>query len=212
MLPLDRSGQRQGLAMKRYTPTQDEMKSRIARFKDVVPTKARHALDKGIPPEVLEMITAKTTRNIMSPGALPGTLSPKPSVIGGDAGVFRLGIVTCPPGNGPGLHVHYKTHETFMALTGKWEIQWGDKGEETTLLEPFDLIAVPPRVTRRFVNVGSEDAHLLVIIQGKAEEFDDVDRVPGTAAAIAAKHGAQMVRTLESLGWKFTIGVEEPVA
>jgi mannose-6-phosphate isomerase-like protein (cupin superfamily) len=198
--------------MKRWTPTQAEMKSRIARFKDVVPTKNRHAADKGIPAEVLEMITAKTTRNIMSPGALPGTLSPTPPVIGGDAGVFRLGVVTCPPGNGPGLHVHYKTHETFMALTGRWEIQWGDKGEETTVLEPFDLIAVPPQVTRRFVNVGAGDAHLLVIIQGRQEDFDDVDRVPETAAAIARKFGPEMVRTLQSLGWKFTIGAEEPVA
>jgi uncharacterized RmlC-like cupin family protein len=197
--------------MQRWTPTQAEMKSRIARFKAVVPTKARHAADKGIPAEVLEMITAKTTRNIMSPGALPGTLSPSPPVVGGDAGVFRLGIVTCPPGNGPGLHVHYKTHETFMALSGRWEIQWGDKGEETTALEPYDLIAVPPRVTRRFVNVAAEDAHLLVIIQGKTEDFDDVDRVPETAAAIARKFGPEMVRTLESLGWKFTIGAEETV-
>jgi uncharacterized RmlC-like cupin family protein len=197
--------------MQRRTPTQQEMKSRIARFNEVVPTKARHALDKGIPAEVLEMITAKTTRNIMSPGALPGQLSPTPPVIGGDAGVFRLGIVTCPPGNGPGLHVHYKTHETFMALTGRWEIQWGDNGEETTMLEPFDLIAVPPLVTRRFVNRSDADAHLLVIIQGKPEDFDDVDRVPETAAAIARKHGPDMVRRLESLGWKFTIGVEETV-
>jgi mannose-6-phosphate isomerase-like protein (cupin superfamily) len=197
--------------MKRFTPTQAEMKARIARFKDVIPTKTRHAQDKGIPPEVMEMMTAKTTRNIMSPGALPGQLSPRPAVEGGDAGVFRLGIVTCPPGNGPGLHVHYKTHETFMALTGRWEIEWGDQGQETTLLEPFDLIAVPPGVTRRFVNRGDEDAHLLVIIQGRPEDFDDVDRVPETAAAIAGKHGPAMVKTLESLGWKFTIGVEEPV-
>jgi len=195
--------------MERWTPSQEEMKSRIARFKDVVPTKSRHAEALGIPPEVLEMITARTTRNIMSPGPLPGQLSPKPAVEGGDAGVFRLGIVTCPPGNGPGLHVHYKTHETFLALSGRWEIQWGDKGEEKIVLEPYDLIAVPPRVTRRFVNLANEDAHLLVVIQGKAEDFDDVDRVPETAAAIARKFGPQMVRTLESLGWKFTIGVEE---
>ena len=198
--------------MERWTPSQEEMKSRIARFKDAVPTKARHAEALGIPPEVLEMITARTTRNIMSPGPLPGQLSPKPPVLGGDAGVFRLGIVTCPPGNGPGLHVHYKTHETFLALSGRWEIQWGDKGEETIVLEPYDLIAVPPRVTRRFVNVASEDANLLVIIQGKPEDFDDVDRVPETAAAIARKFGPEMVRTLERLGWKFSIGVEETVA
>jgi uncharacterized RmlC-like cupin family protein len=191
-------------------PTQQEMKSRIARFKDLVSTKARHAEGKGIPVEVLEMITAKSTFNIMSPENLGGTLSPKPPIIGGDAGVFRLGVVTCPPGNGPGLHVHWRTHETFMALTGKWEIIWGDKGEEKILLEPFDTIAVPPEVTRTFVNISNEDAHLLVIIQGEMGKFDDVGRVPETAEKIAKKFGPEMVKKLESLGWQFTLDANAP--
>jgi uncharacterized RmlC-like cupin family protein len=195
---------------KTQRPTQEEMKSRIARFKDLVSTKAKHAEGKGIPAEVLEMITAKSTFNVMSPEGLGGQLSPKPPVAGGDAGVFRLGIVTCPPGNGPGLHVHWKTHETFMALTGKWEVLWGDKGEEKTVIEPFDLIAVPPQVTRTFINVSDADAHLLVIIQGKKEEFDDVGRVPETAQKVAQKYGPEMVRKLESLGWQFTLDANAP--
>lgn len=194
--------------MKRWTPTQEEMRKRLARFNELVPTKKRIQDELGIPADVMEMITAKVTRNIMSPGPLPGQLSPKPAVEGGDAGVFRLGIVTCPPGQGPGLHVHYRTHETFMALTGKWEIQWGDRGEESLVLEPFDLLAVPPCVTRRFVNLASEDAHLLVIIQGQPEDFDDVDRVQSTAKAIVERYGQSMLEKLEAHGWKFTIGVE----
>ena len=198
--------------MERWTPTQAEMKSRIARFAEVVPVKKQHLEEKGIPPDVLEMIMAKTTRNVMSPGPLPGQLSPRPAVEGGDAGVFRLGIATCPPDQGPGLHVHYRTHETFIALSGRWEIQWGDRGEESTMLELYDLIAMPPKVTRRFINRSAEDAHLMVIIQGQREEFDDVDRVPQTAAAIAEKYGQGMVDKLESLGWKFTIGLEHAPA
>lgn len=195
--------------IERWCPSQEEMKSRIARFNEVVPVKKHHLEQKGIPAEVIEMIQAKTTRNIMSPGPLPGQLSPKPAVEGGDAGVFRLGIATCPPGQGPGLHVHYKTHETFMALTGRWEIQWGDHGEESITLEHLDLVAMPPRVTRRFVNVSDTDAHIMVIIQGKREEFDDVDRVPATAEAIAATYGQGMLDKIKLLGWKFTIGVED---
>jgi uncharacterized RmlC-like cupin family protein len=95
-----------------------------------------------------------------------------------------------------------------MALTGKWEVQWGDHGEESVILDHLDLIAVPPRVTRRFINRSNEDAHLMVIIQGQREEFDDVDRVPETAEAIAKKYGQGMVDKLENLGWKFTIGRE----
>jgi mannose-6-phosphate isomerase-like protein (cupin superfamily) len=198
--------------MERWTPTQEQMKSRIARFKDLVSTKSRIAEEKGIPMDVMEMITAKTTRNVMSPGPLPGQLSPKPAVEGGDAGVFRLGIVTCPPGQGPGLHVHYHTHETFMTLTGRWRIEWGDKGEESTVLEHLDLIAVPPGVTRRFVNLADEDAHLLVIIQGERDKFDDVDRVKETAEKIEQVHGAAMVAKLMAAGWKFGIGREEAKA
>jgi len=156
------------------------------------------------------MITAKSTFNVMSPEGLGGQLSPKPPVVGGDAGVFRLGIVTCPPGNGPGLHVHWKTHETFMALTGRWQVLWGDKGEEKTIIEPFDLIAVPPQVTRTFINVSDADAHLLVIIQGQKEEFDDVGRVPETAQKVAQKYGPEMVKKLESLGWQFTLDANAP--
>jgi uncharacterized RmlC-like cupin family protein len=191
-------------------PTQQEMKTRIARFKDLVSTKARHAESKGIPLEVMEMITAKSTFNIMSPQDLGGTLSPTPAVVGGDAGVFRLGIVTCPPHNGPGLHVHWRTHETFMALTGKWKILWGDKGEESTILEPFDLIAVPPQVTRQFINISDQDAHLLVVIQGKLGEFDDVGRVPETAQRIAQKFGPEMVEKLQREGWQFTLDANAP--
>lgn len=194
--------------MKRFTPTQDEMKSRIARFKDLVSTKARIQERLGVPTEVMEMITAKASFNVMSPGALPGQISPKPAVEGGDAGVFRLGIVTCPPGQGPGLHVHYHTHETFMCLTGRWELQWGDKGEEATVLEHLDLIAMPPGVTRRFVNVSDDDAQLLVIVQGERDKFDDIDRVPETAEKIAQIHGRAAVDKLEAAGWRFTIGRE----
>ena len=198
------------MAARTLTPTQAQMKTRIARFKDLVSTKARHAEGKGIPAEVLEMITAKSTFNVMSPGNLGGQLSPNPPVVGGDAGVFRLGFATCPPGNGPGLHVHWKTHETFIAMTGKWEIRWGDKGEERTVIEPFDLIAVPPGVTRQFINISDRDAHLMVIIQGQPGEFDDVGRVPETAQLIEKKFGADMLTRLEDLGWQFTLEANAP--
>jgi uncharacterized RmlC-like cupin family protein len=198
------------MAVTTKTPTQAEMKTRIARFKDLVSTKARHAQGIGIPQEVMEMITAKSTFNVMSPADLGGQLSPKPAVVGGDAGVFRLGIATCPAGNGPGLHVHWNTHETFMALTGRWEIKWGDKGEESTILEPFDLIAVPPGVTRQFINLTNQDAHLLVIIQGKKGEFDDVGRVPETAEAIRQKFGEAMLKKLLDEGWQFTLDANAP--
>ncbi|MDB5867661.1 MAG: hypothetical protein JWO70_5467, partial [Betaproteobacteria bacterium] len=99
-----------------------------------------------------------------------------------------------------------------MALTGKWLIKWGDKGEESTVLEPFDLIAVPPGVTRQFINVTDQDAHLLVIIQGTLGEFDDVGRVPETADAIRQKFGTAMLQKLLDEGWQFTLDANAPPA
>jgi hypothetical protein len=58
--------------MQRYTPTQSEMKSRTARFKELVSTKSRISEKFGIPADVMEMITAKATFNVMSPGPMPG--------------------------------------------------------------------------------------------------------------------------------------------
>jgi uncharacterized RmlC-like cupin family protein len=191
-------------------PSQEEMKRRIARFRELKSTKAKHAESKGIPMEVFEIMTAKTTYNVMSPADLGGQLSPKPVVEGGDAGVFRLGIVTCPPGNGPALHMHWRTHETFIALSGKWEIRWGDEGQEKTVLEPYDLIAVPPQVTRQFINISDQEAHLMVIIQGRKGEFDDVGRLQSTADQIAQKFGLEMVKKLEKEGWTFGLEANAP--
>ena len=97
-----------------------------------------------------------------------------------------------------------------MALTGQWQIKWGDKGEESTVLGPFDLIAVPPGVTRQFINLSDKDAHLLVIIQGKKGEFDDVGRVPETAEAIRRKFGEAMLQKLLDEGWQFTLDANAP--
>ena len=65
-------------------------------------------------------------------------------------------------------------------------------------------------MTRTFKNISDQDAHLLVIIQGKADEFDDVGRVPETAERIAQKYGPEMVDKLKSLGWRFTLDANAP--
>jgi uncharacterized RmlC-like cupin family protein len=191
--------------VKTTTPTQEQMKPRIARFKELKPRGA-HFQDKlGIPFEVIRLINPKANYVVMAPEAMPGHLSPNPAVSGGDKGVFRIGIAECSPGDGPARHVHWKTHETFMALSGKWELQWGDKGEESVVLEPFDLFAMPPGVTRRFVNISDKDAHLLVIIQGQPDEFDDVGLSPEWGQRIVDKHGQEMLEKLIGHGWRFSL-------
>jgi len=192
-------------------PTQEEMKSRIARFRELKPRASHWEKDLGIPADVLRMFNPKANYVLMAPADMPGRLSPSPAIVDGDKGVIRIGIALAEAGDGPGLHVHWKTTETFMALSGRWMIRWGDEGQEHIVLDPFDMISVPPRVTRQFINVSDQDAHLLVIIQGRKEDFNDVGRLPQAAAPIIEKYGVEMIGKLEQNGWKFQLDAHAPV-
>lgn len=196
--------------MKTLRPTQEEMKKRIARFKELKPRSANLQAKTGIPMDVIRMLNPKANYVLMAPDDLPGVLSVNPEVNGGHEGILRVGMALCAPGDGPGLHVHWKTHETFMALSGKWRIDWGDEGEEHVILEPFDMMAVPPKVTRKFTNVSDQDAHLLVLIQGKKEDFNDVGRPAKAADAIIAKYGPEMIEKLKKAGWDFRLDANAP--
>ena len=195
---------------KTLRPTQEEMKKRIARFKELKPRSANLQAKTGIPMEVIRMLNPKANYVLMAPDDLPGVLSVNPEVNGGHEGILRVGMALCAPGDGPGLHVHWKTHETFMALSGKWRIDWGDEGEEHVILEPFDMMAVPPKVTRKFTNISDQDAHLLVLIQGKKEDFNDVGRPAKAADAIIAKYGPEMIEKLKKAGWDFRLDANAP--
>ena len=188
------------------------MKARIARFKELKPRATHWEKDLGIPADVLRMFNPKANYVLMAPADMPGRLSPSPAIVDGDKGVIRIGIALAEAGDGPGLHVHWKTTETFMALSGRWMIRWGDDGQEHIILEPFDMISVPPRVTRQFVNVSDQDAHLLVIIQGRKEDFNDVGRLPQAAEPIIEKYGVEMIGKLEQNGWKFQLDAHAPAA
>ena len=76
---------------------------------------------------------------------------------------FFVDFVKAEPGNGAALHSH-GTEEAFIALTGSWEIFWGDNGKTGTILHQFDGIVVPPGVMRGFRNAGDSEALLLAIL------------------------------------------------
>lgn len=199
--------------MKTVTPTPAEMESRICRYKDLVPVKTDYAESKGIPAEVYAEVAADETFVLMAPDGMKSATGEAPPVIGGDGGeVFTTNIARCPPGNGPLLHAHQSTHETFVCLNGRFSITWGDDGEHEIFLDPYDLIAVPPRVVRTFTNVSDEVANLLVFIQGDRDEFQDVEMRPQDGAHIAQKFGDEMLAKLEAAGLSFTAGQEDSKA
>jgi uncharacterized RmlC-like cupin family protein len=191
--------------MKTVTPTPQEMERCIARFRTLRPKSRRYAEQSGIPAEAFEMIAAKSIYLLMAPDVAGGA-NASPAITGAPG--LTVNICECPPGNGPMLHAHERTRESFLCLRGSFEVRWGDEGQHRTLLESFDMVAVPPGVSRAFTNIGQETAYLLVMIQG--EDLADVAYSPQVGDEITRRYGAQVRQRFESvLGWNFKAGVED---
>ena len=130
-----------------------EMDGRVWRFRELVPS-PRAFLDCTLPGH------ARTLYSALGGGAddeqLEGTAVE-------EAVNYHIDFVKAPPGNGAALHSH-GSEETFVALTGRWEVCWGDEGRESVVLEPFDGVVVPDGVLRGFRNAGEEEALLLAIL------------------------------------------------
>lgn len=106
---------------------------------------------------------------------------------------FHLAIVEAAPGNGSGLHTH-TTVEVFMALSGRWQIFYGEREEHEVILEQWDVCSVPPGVWRGFRNAGEADAHLLAIVGGT-----DAGRL--TWAPHVLEEAARRGKTLDEAGY-----------
>src|SRR5690606_29384783 len=91
--------------MKTICPTQQEMKPRNARFRELTPRAAHWNDQLGFPAEVLQLFTPKANYVLMAPASLPGRLSPNPAIVDGDKGVIRIGLAVAAPNDGPELHI-----------------------------------------------------------------------------------------------------------
>jgi uncharacterized RmlC-like cupin family protein len=189
-------------AMKTVPVSPEEMEKRIARFDQLQPQSAMYQSETGIPREAYELMAAKTLYLLMAPETQGGPMAQKPA-IAGQKGLSVI-VARCPPGDKPLLHAHFKTHETFMCLTGRFRIRWGDQGEHETVIKPFDMIAVPPAVCRDFTNVSDEDALLLVLITGQGDEdFNDIAVGPEDSRMMVERFGMDVIRKYQKIGTEF---------
>ncbi|MBX3636614.1 MAG: cupin domain-containing protein [Rubrivivax sp.] len=129
-------------------PTVAEMEARVARFARLQPT--ADYVDAQIPG------CERTTYRVL------GTPPDAPLRAEG----FHLNLVHCAPGKSAPLHSHL-TQEVFVALTGSWEVFWGPEGTRSLRLQPWDVISIPPGLSRGFRNVGSEAAWLMGMASGQ---------------------------------------------
>ena len=157
-----------------------EMDARVWRFGELVPS-PRAFLDCTLPGHVRTLFSA------LGGGAddeqLEGTAVEQ-------AVNYHIDFVKAPPGNGAALHSH-GSEETFVALTGRWEIHWGDEGEESVVLAPFDGIVVPDGVLRGFRNASDAEAVLLTILGAhNAGHCVWAEALQPSFATAARSHGA----------------------
>ncbi len=190
--------------MKTVDITPEAMEKHIARFAKLELSENEYARKEGVPAEAMRMIAADRIYTIVSEGAVPG------AAIGG--GGISVYVLDCPPGDGPLIHAHVETHESFMCLKGQFLIRYGDHGRFETVLDENDFIAVPPGVMRQFENVSeTENATLLVIIAGQPDDaLRDVYYPPEVGAELEERFGADAKAGIERMGLQFTAEQSAP--
>ena len=188
--------------MQTVNVTPEQMEARVARLDQLQPQSALYEGANGIPREAYELMAAKALYLLMAPENQGGPMAQKPA-IAGEPGLSVI-VARCPPGDRPLLHAHLRTHETFMCLSGRFRIRWGDHAEHETFLKPFDLIAVPPGVCRDFTNVSEDEALLLVLITGKSDDdFNDVAVGIEDSRMMRERFGMDVIRKYQAIGTEF---------
>jgi uncharacterized RmlC-like cupin family protein len=193
--------------MKTRTVTPQEFERCVARFDQVAPQKHDAAAANGIPVGASEMVAAKEIRYYMGPkGASTAVGGGAAPAVEGFPGMSAY-MVACPPGNGPMLHAHMHTLESFLCVDGRFEVTYGDNGEHNIVLEPRDMVAVPPGVTRKFRNIADTPGHLFVMIQGDPNQMGDIQYTPAIGEELVRRFGPEAKAGFEKVGVQFMAGV-----
>lgn len=184
-----------------FTP--EQMEARVARFKALQPSKKSYSIETvGVPGEAYNLLADNEVFVLLAPQGNKRSAA-RPAILG-DPGL-EVVIVQCKPGHGPALHAHTRTNEIFVCMSGRYELMWGDEGEHSVFLEPFDMFAVPKGVFRSFRNA-SEDptARMLVMVQGGVEDaFNDVYFDARVGDAIEERWGAEVRKNFKNIGITF---------
>ena len=192
--------------MKTIEISREEIEARVARYQGL--GRMKNQDDAGFPQDALDVAFARELLPIIGlddKGQTALTDAGDTPING--AGGMTMTLVKCPPGQGPGLHSHRLTHETFTILQGRFEFSWGDHGEDSVTLDKFDVVSFPPGFCRAFRNAGDEEGIMQVLITGGTSDMNDIDFRPEVAQALKEK-SPDLLTTLEQRGMTFTAGQE----
>jgi quercetin dioxygenase-like cupin family protein len=190
--------------MKTIRISRDEMEKRIARFERLKPLPIQNA---SIPERARDVVYSRKLLSVVGlemSGLETSTPINAEAPIRGAAGM-TMTLAVCPPGQGPGLHAHRRTYETFTVLAGEFEVCWNDDGDERATLRQFDTISFPPGVCRAFRNVGTDEGILQVIITGGVHDMTDIAFSPKAKEEIESV-GRGLAAQFEKVGFTFDAG------
>ena len=181
--------------MEPRNPSREELAQRVARFDQLQPMSTAKDL-ADIPQEAMDIIFART----LMPVILEKTKNPfgDTAAIYGAAGT-TMNVSVCPPGQGPCLHSHNHTYETFMVLDGAFEFSVGDDGQEKITLNKWDVFSCPPGMYRGFKNVADTDSVLLTVITGAVHERDDVSVPPRVTEQVRDGYGEEVLNAFKKI-------------
>jgi quercetin dioxygenase-like cupin family protein len=187
--------------MKTISLSQKDMEKRIARFRALKPLPIQNA---AVPEKARDVVYARKLLSVIGLETKARTPINAEAPIVGAAGM-TMTLAVCPPGQGPGLHSHRQTYETFTVLKGRFEVTWNDDGSGRALLELYDTVSFPPGVCRAFRNVGDDEGILQAIITGGVHDMNDI------AFTESAKREIDAVRPglsaeFEKAGFTFNAG------
>jgi quercetin dioxygenase-like cupin family protein len=186
--------------MKTIQISNEEMQSRIARYRKLKPLPIQNA---AIPEKARDVVYSRKLLSVIGLEDAATPINAGAPIVG--AAGMTMTLAVCPPGQGPGLHSHRQTYETFTVLKSRFEVTWNDDGSGRAVLELYDTVSFPPGVCRAFRNIGEDEGILQVIITGGVHDMTDIDFAP------QAKEDIERVRPglaaeFEKVGFTFTAG------
>ena len=174
------------------------MNGRISRYKDLKPLPIQMS---EIPEKARDVVYSRKLLSVIGLEMNAETPINADAPIRGAAGM-TMTLAVCPPGQGPGLHLHVQTYETFTVLKGRFEVRWNADGSECAVLEQFDTVSFPPGVYRAFRNVGGEEGILQVVITGGVHDMKDI-AFSAKARQEIESVGAGLSKEFEKVGFSF---------
>ena len=186
--------------MKTIRLSAQDMQKRIARYRDLKPLPIQQG---DIPLAARDVVYSRQLLSVIGLEDAQTPINSGAPIIG--AAGMTMTLAVCPPGQGPGLHAHRQTYETFTVLQGRFEVTWNDEGSERAVLERFDTVSFPPGVCRAFRNIGNDEGILQVVITGGVHDMNDIAFSADAKARIEAV-GRGLSREFEKAGFSFTAG------